>query len=476
MHDATSTSSPVRPEPPRPLRSDDRPATIPRERRSRLLDEQAASIAHGLNNLLAAVVDQSARLLAASSAPDAAEQPSMADDLRLIHQAALDGATLARRLLMLSRGEAAHPAGDPGALEIVEVGRVLADAVDLTRPRWHDETSRRGAPVHVAVEVAGPLLVRGVPADLREIVVNLILNAVDAMPSGGRLRLRGDREGGSVTIRCQDSGIGMAPETRRRIFKPFFTTKGAAGTGVGLAIARAVVARHGGEIQVVSEPGLGTTFTIRLPAVEPSGLSRIPHASPESARRSGGAGHDLGSRAAANGHGSAVSRHEADGGIVVLLAAERAVDHSGPSVRARAAARAAVADELAAGLASLALLVVDDDPIFRAVFARRLELDARRVEAVGDGTTALARAASGGWDVICLDDGLPDVSGRDLAAEIRRRGLPCAVVLVTGTATSPDDPSFVAPGVDAVLPKPCTDAELARALRMARAQQHARGV
>jgi CheY-like chemotaxis protein len=310
--------------------------------------------------------------------------------------------------------------------------------------------------------------VRGIPADLREIVVNLILNAVDAMPSGGRLLLRGDLEDGTVVLTCQDSGAGMSAETLARVFEPFFTTKGARGTGVGLAILQAVVRRHGGEVGVASELGVGTTFTIRLPAADlptpalipaaatrpttaarpPAGVPGRPHPEP---RRAGGL------------------READDGAIAVLLAAERTVERSGQAIRARAEARAATADELEASLASLALLVVDDDPIFRAAFARRLELDARRVEAVGDAATALTLVSSGEWDVVCLDDGLPDRSGRDLAAEIRRQHLPCAVVLITGAATSPDDPSIAAPGVDAVLPKPCTDAELASALRVARA-------
>jgi len=134
-------------------------------------------------------------------------------------------------------------------------------------------------------------------------------------------------------------------------------------------------------------------------------------------------------------------------------------------------ARTATADDLAATLATLSVLVVEDDPIFRGVFTRRLGLDARRVDAVGDAASALEALELRRWDVLCVDDGLPDRTGRELAAEIRRRGLRCAVVLVTGTAAAPDDPNLAAPGVDAILPKPCTDAELARALRVARARQ-----
>jgi CheY-like chemotaxis protein len=145
-----------------------------------------------------------------------------------------------------------------------------------------------------------------------------------------------------------------------------------------------------------------------------------------------------------------------------------------PSMSLCVTARVSAAAEVAATLATLSVLVVEDDPIFRRVFARRLALDARHVDAVGDAASALAALELRRWDVLCVDDGLPDRPGRELAAEIRRRGLPCAVVLVTGAAAAPGDPNLIAPGVDAILPKPCTDAELARALHLARAGQSER--
>jgi CheY-like chemotaxis protein len=241
------------------------------------------------------------------------------------------------------------------------------------------------------------------------------------MPGGGRLVLRGKASDGSIVVTCQDTGAGMPPEVQERIFEPFFTTKGQRGNGMGLAILNGVVRRHGGEVQVSSQVGVGTIFTLRFPAAAPT--SRPPAPS------------------------------------------------NGPAIRARAAARAATADELAASLAPLAVLVVEDDPIFRAVFTRRLGLDARHVEAVPDASSALVALETARWDVVCVDDRLPDRPGRALAAEIRRRQPDCTIILVTGAATAPDDPSLAGPGVDAVLPKPCTDAELAQALRLARDRQ-----
>jgi len=315
-------------------------------------------------------------------------------------------------------------------------------------------------------------------------VVNLIHNGVDAMPDGGRLCLRGEIEGESAIVTCQDSGLGMSPDVLNRIFEPFFTTKGAHGTGLGLAIVKSVMGRHGGDAYVTSEGGIGTTVTLRLPAANrwPGGRrggAGLPRASSVGPPSHGSLGFSSmpGTRLPGTGgaNGFAVTHsHARMGGPIVTwdgLPARRATDRGRSAMPSWEAARAAAADDLAATLATLTVLVVEDDPIFRAVFSRRLGLDARRVDAVEDAASALAALEAGCWDVLCVDDGLPDRTGRALVAEIRQRGLRCAVVLVTGTATGPDDPSLAAPGVDAVLPKPCTDAELARALRVARARQ-----
>jgi signal transduction histidine kinase len=107
--------------------------------------------------------------------------------------------------------------------------------------------------------------VSGDLAELREVILNLIFNAVDAMPEGGVLELgtRGEIDGGCFWV--ADTGCGMPPETVARIFEPFFTTKGAHGTGLGLSASHGIVSRHGGEIVAVSEPGEGTRFEVRLP-------------------------------------------------------------------------------------------------------------------------------------------------------------------------------------------------------------------
>jgi signal transduction histidine kinase len=98
------------------------------------------------------------------------------------------------------------------------------------------------------------------------VLTNLLLNAVEAMPQGGQLTLRTWVEGGKVCIAVNDTGVGMTAEVQRRLFDPFFTTKGARGTGLGLSVSQALIKGHRGTLTVDSEPGRGSTFTIRLPA------------------------------------------------------------------------------------------------------------------------------------------------------------------------------------------------------------------
>src|SRR5262249_19992575 len=152
----------------------------------------------------------------------------------------------------------------------VDLSRVIDDVVEATRPRWHEDARRRGVTYDVRVEgVPGPAVI-GDASELRESLLNIFQNALDAMPGGGRVTFTTESRAGWVPCAVTDSGAGMAEGTRRRVFEPFFTTKAEQGTGLGLSIAYGIVARHGGEIDVESEPGTGSVFTVRLPVVAPT--------------------------------------------------------------------------------------------------------------------------------------------------------------------------------------------------------------
>ena len=221
--------------------------------RLRALGEMAAGVAHDFNNLLAVVMLRTELLLARGQAP------AVAESLTMIRQAAQDGAQTVRRIQEFTRTRSTRPFGQ------VDMYKVLREVVELARPRWRDQAQSRGVSYDVRVEGGKVPMVAGTAEELREALLNLLNNGLEAMPAGGTFTFRADTEGDRVVIRGADNGCGMSEETRRRVFEPFFTTKGAQGNGLGLAVVWGIMARHGGEIAVDSALGQGTTFTIRLP-------------------------------------------------------------------------------------------------------------------------------------------------------------------------------------------------------------------
>jgi CheY-like chemotaxis protein len=137
--------------------------------------------------------------------------------------------------------------------------------MELTRPKWCDEPQRSGRTIEVDWDLRDVSLVRGTSSELRRLITNLVFNAVDAMPSGGRicLRLRQTRQ--FVMLEVVDTGTGMSEEVRSRCFEPFFTTKGDDGTGLGLSICYGIVQRHMGRIEVDGVEGHGTVVRVFLP-------------------------------------------------------------------------------------------------------------------------------------------------------------------------------------------------------------------
>ncbi len=230
----------------------------------RALGQLASGVAHDFNNLLAAILGNTqliGRALGDSN-------PRIVGRLAAIERAARDGAETVRRIQNFTRVHS------EASSETLRVGDLLTQAADLSRPRWKDQAQARGVPIQIAVEEVDPsLAVMGNGAELREVLTNLIINAVDAMPSGGRVTLVGERQGNAALLRVRDAGEGMDEATRRRIFEPFFTTRGPQNSGLGLAVSYGIVRRHGGDIEVESQPGAGSLFTIRLPDV---GVSAAP--------------------------------------------------------------------------------------------------------------------------------------------------------------------------------------------------------
>jgi CheY-like chemotaxis protein len=150
----------------------------------------------------------------------------------------------------------------------LEVNVLCEQAVAFTTPKWKAKARASGATFDVKTEFTEVPQVLASAPELRESLTNLIFNAVDAMPSGGTITLATRADGPNVRIDIRDTGTGMTEDEKARCLEPFFTTKGERGTGLGLAVVYGIIQRHGGTIEIASEKGKGTTFSLLLPATD----------------------------------------------------------------------------------------------------------------------------------------------------------------------------------------------------------------
>jgi CheY-like chemotaxis protein len=148
----------------------------------------------------------------------------------------------------------------------VDINQLAQEVLDLTRPRWHDEALLRQIRIDTVLDLGNIRPVAGELAPLREVLMNLVLNAIDAMPGGGRLGVKTWADGQGVHCDVSDSGAGMSEEVRQRALDPFFTTKGPKSTGLGLSVTYGIIQRHNGKLEIDSAPGRGTTVHVTLPA------------------------------------------------------------------------------------------------------------------------------------------------------------------------------------------------------------------
>lgn len=226
--------------------------------RRRAIGDIAAGVAHDFNNLLGAILGN-AQLIAMAEALDEAQE--MASTIEI---AARDAATIVRRIQEFTR------ARGPVERSPVDVQAMLRSAVDITRPKWRDVAQLRGSTINLEYDYQPVETVLGVESELREVVVNLIVNAVDALDNDGTITLGCQQHGGFVHIFVRDTGMGMHADTLARAGQPFFSTKGSNGSGLGLAVSQGIIQRHGGELIISSIQGQGTTVTLQLPSTQPA--------------------------------------------------------------------------------------------------------------------------------------------------------------------------------------------------------------
>lgn len=223
----------------------------------RAMGEMASGVAHDFNNVLAVILGNVQLLL---HQLDHLSVEEIREGLRVIERSSKDGAETVRRIQEFTGMRRDREFVSLSLNEIVE------EVITITQPRWRDQVQKQGIQIDLHTQLGEIPLIMGNPHELREVLTNIIFNAVDAMPQGGELTIATQSQAEDwVEVRVSDTGIGMTEEVKKRVFDPFFTTKGVTNSGLGMSVSFGIIKRHGGEILIDSEPGKGTTFIIHLP-------------------------------------------------------------------------------------------------------------------------------------------------------------------------------------------------------------------
>ncbi len=357
--------------------------TLAEADRLKVLGEMIGGIAHDFNNILVSIRGYADMALA-----DLGDRNHLAEDLGQIVAGAREAAEAVRRLQMLYRPTPTETEPVP-----LQMDDLIRDALLLTRPYWRDQAQRRGIPIRVITRLGAPPPIRGVASELKRVLVNLIVNAVDAMPKGGVLTLTSRQDKNSAVICVSDTGVGIPRENLSRVFEPFFSTKNS--SGLGLSVCQRIVSAHHGTIEVDSTLGAGTTFIIQLPIIKEA---TVPPTQ--------------------NG-----------------LKPKRI----SPSIKRRGR-----------------VLVVDDEPAVSALLRRFLEREGIRVRTCTNGQEALVYLDREPFDLVITDIGLPGIPGNELAHRIHNRFPSLPIVLTTGWTDTLIDENLDQLGVVSILTKPFT--------------------
>ena len=349
--------------------------------RMETLGRMTMGMAHDFNNMLSGILGHiELWRLEGSQNGDA--------HLSTIEGAAKGGAELISKVQRYIRQEARN------TFEHIDLPALISECISFTKPYWFNEPRRQGIHIEIVSEVSELPGIEGSPAELRDVFVNLILNAVHALPTGGNVFFSGSTTADWVRISIRDTGTGMSSEVQRHVFEPLFTTKGDRGTGMGLAVSAGILREHGGTIDVKSTLGEGTTFTLGFP---------------------------------------------------VLLAPPSAPLAPQPVQKNKISRR---------------ILVVDDEEMVRNIIFKLLTVRGHIVTAASSGAEALTCFSAASFDFVITDQGMPEMSGRELAYQIRKLKADIPIILLTGDTDLRADSS----SINQVMTKPFKIDELEAAM------------
>ena len=359
--------------------------TVLQQERLSALGQMASGIAHDINNAISPVTLYLDTLLESESNLT----PRARQYLPIVLRAIDDVSATVSRMREFYR-----PRDEQTALAPVDLNELTEQVIELTKARWSDMPQQRGIVIEVVREFQPNLpRVPAVENEIREALTNLVFNAVDAMPLGGRLTLATRTVDDGVELAVADNGVGMDEQTRRKCLEPFFTTKGERGTGLGLAMVYGVVRRHAATLNVESAPGEGTRFVLTFPQTRP-GQQPVP------------------------------PRDESPSPVIAPM-------------------RILLIDDDPLVLAPLKEILESDGHEVLATDDPRRGIDA-----------FLADQASRPFQVVITDLGMPHLDGRAVARAIKRVSANTPVILLTGWGRRLDAEAQPAADIDHVLGKP----------------------
>ncbi len=238
------------------------------QERLRAIGQMASGIAHDFNNTLTPILGFSDLLLEKPGILENTEQARKF--IGFLRTSAQDAASVVARLRQFYR-----PLDKDEEFPVVDLNSIVTQSISLTEPKWRRQAQADGVTVQIESKLQQIPPVAGDESGLREVLTNLIFNAVDAMPTGGKITLQTECDATHVIVRVRDTGAGMTEAVRQRCLEPFFSTKGERGTGLGLSMVYGIIERHRGTIEVQSTPGEGTTFIIRMPIAYPAATKAV---------------------------------------------------------------------------------------------------------------------------------------------------------------------------------------------------------
>jgi len=348
--------------------------------RLKALGEMVGGIAHEFNNLLANILGNAQLLL------KNIKEKGLKKHVLMIERAAISGSKAVKRLQTFSRS---RPEGGRLPVDLINL---LKEVLNLCRPRWIDTAQKIGREIKVESELKPLPAVRGNPEELQIAFANIIFNAIDALPEGGEITVRGWADSQFAHVQIIDNGIGMNPDILEKIFEPYFTTSRPLKSGLGLSEAYGTIKKHGGDISIKSAVKKGTTVDVTLPVA-------------------GGA-------------------------------PERVEDEAtGPGAEKPEAGK---------------ILIIDDDQSVLEFFDKTLRSAGYLVSSKTSSREGLEAALQGGFNLVITDLRMEDIDGLELARQIKASSAGTKIALITGWEEAFQQSAIKDSGIDAVWEKPFT--------------------